>query len=128
MLRGALRRIERDYPATQYVFVSERNAPLTPNAFRKILARAGEKAKLGFPTHPHMLRHACGYYLANQGIDTRATQVYLGHSNIQHSSRYTELAPNRFEGFWGGLGVKEFYNSPLKYLKKPEGIIKFFTI
>ena len=105
-LRGvelrALRRLQRDYESSlQYVFVSERAAPLTPSAFRKILARAGEKAKLGFPTHPHMLRHACGYYLANQGIDTRAIQGYLGHANIMHSSRYTELAPNRFEGFWG---------------------------
>lgn len=104
-LRGvelrALRRIQRDYPSTQYVFVSERNAPLTTSAFRKILSRAAEKANLGFPTHPHSLRHSTGRYLANIGYDTRAIQAYMGHKNIQHTVRYTELAPNRFEGFWG---------------------------
>ena len=59
------------------------------------MARAGEHAKLAFPVHPHMLRHACGYKLANEGHDTRALQHYLGHKNIQHTVRYTELASAR---------------------------------
>jgi hypothetical protein len=46
-----------------------------------------------FPIHPHMLRHACGFKLANDGQDTRALQHYLGHKNIQHTVRYTELSP-----------------------------------
>ena len=105
-LRGvelrALRRLQRDYESSlQYVFVSERAAPLTPSAFRKILARAGEKAKFAFPVHPHSLRHGTGYFLSSKGYDTRAIQAYMGHKNIQHTVRYTELAPNRFEGFWG---------------------------
>jgi type 1 fimbriae regulatory protein FimB/type 1 fimbriae regulatory protein FimE len=50
--------------------------------------------------HPHMLRHACGFYLANKGVDTRALQQYLGHRNIQHTVRYTELTPQRFQDFW----------------------------
>jgi site-specific recombinase XerD len=50
--------------------------------------------------HPHMLRHACGFKLANDGRDTRSIQSYLGHKNIQHTVRYTELAPGRFTGFW----------------------------
>ena len=50
--------------------------------------------------HPHMLRHACGYALANKGHDTRALQAYLGHRNIQHTVRCTELSPKRFKGFW----------------------------
>jgi site-specific recombinase XerD len=50
--------------------------------------------------HPHMLRHACGYELANRGVDTRALQGYLGHRNIQHTVRYTKLAPGRFKDFW----------------------------
>jgi type 1 fimbriae regulatory protein FimB/type 1 fimbriae regulatory protein FimE len=50
--------------------------------------------------HPHMLRHACGFYLASRGHDTRAIQVYLGHKNIQHTVRYTELSPKRFQEFW----------------------------
>jgi site-specific recombinase XerD len=50
--------------------------------------------------HPHMLRHACGYALANRGHDTRALQAYLGHKNIQHTVRYTELSPTRFKNLW----------------------------
>jgi len=45
-------------------------------------------------------RHACGYALANKGHDTRALQAYLGHRNIQHTVRYTELSPTRFKDFW----------------------------
>ena len=48
-----------------------------------------------------MLRHACGYALADQGADTRLIQDYLGHRNIQHTVRYTELSADRFKGFWG---------------------------
>ena len=59
-----------------------------------------EAAKLGFKAHPHMLRHASGFALANKGHDTRALQAYLGHKNIQHTVRYTELAPTRFKDFW----------------------------
>jgi integrase len=50
--------------------------------------------------HPHMLRHGCGYALANAGHDTRALQAWLGHKNIQHTVRYTELSPHRFKDFW----------------------------
>ena len=55
---------------------------------------------MSFPIHPHMLRHACGFKLANVGHDTRALQHYLGHKNIQHTVRYTEMAPDRFKYFW----------------------------
>lgn len=82
------------------MFVTERKGPLTTSGVRKILARAGEKAGLEFPIHPHMLRHACGFKLANDGQDTRAIQHYLGHRQIQHTVRYTELAAGRFEEFW----------------------------
>ncbi len=67
---------------------------------RKIVSRAGDKAKLGMPIHPHMLRHSTGFKLANDGHDTRAIQLYLGHKNIQHTVRYTELAVGRFKDFW----------------------------
>jgi site-specific recombinase XerD len=60
----------------------------------------GKAAGLDFAVHPHMLRHACGYKLANDGVDTRSLQAYLGHSNIQNTTRYTALAPDRFKGFW----------------------------
>jgi type 1 fimbriae regulatory protein FimB/type 1 fimbriae regulatory protein FimE len=83
-----------------YVFTSERGGPMSPAGFRKQLVRWGEKAKLGFPIHPHMLRHACGYALANRGMDTRSLQAYLGHASITHTVRYTEMSPTRFKGIW----------------------------
>jgi site-specific recombinase XerD len=60
---------------------------------------AGVQAKLGFKAHPHMLRHACGYTLANKAPDTRAIQAYLGHKNIQHTVRYTEIAANAVQEY-----------------------------
>lgn len=96
----ALRELRRNYPSSSYLFVSELGGPLTPATFRKLLARAGERAKLPFPIHPHMLRHSTGYKLANDGHDTRSIQQYLGHRNITHTVRYTELSPERFKGFW----------------------------
>ena len=73
---------------------------MTTAGFRKLLSRIGEAARLPFPIHPHMLRHAVGYRLANDGQDTRAIQHYLGHRNIQHTVRYTELTTSRFKHFW----------------------------
>jgi len=96
----ALRRLQREYPDTPYVFVTERKGPLTTSTVRKLVARAGQKANITFPIHPHMLRHACGFKLANDGQDTRAVQHYLGHKNIQHTVRYTELSAARFNEFW----------------------------
>lgn len=97
----ALRRLQREQdPASPFVFTSERGAPFTTAGFARMVERAGMAAKLSFKTHPHMLRHACGYALANKGHDTRALQAYLGHKNIQHTVRYTELAPTRFKDFW----------------------------
>ena len=96
----ALRQIQRDYTDTSYVFVSERKAPLSTRSIRHIIARAGELAGIPFQVHPHQLRHACGYYLAAQGHDTRAIQDYLGHKNIHHTVRYTQMSPQRFENFW----------------------------
>jgi site-specific recombinase XerD len=89
----------REY-LTEAVFTSERSAPFSPAGFARMIERTGIEAKLGFKAHPHMLRHACGYKLANDGHDTRALQAYLGHKNIQHTVRYTELAPTRFKDFW----------------------------
>ena len=103
-LRGpelrALRRLRREYPVSPYVFNTERRGPLAASTVRRLIARAGREAGLPFPTHPHMLRHACGYKLANDGHDTRAIQHYLGHRNIIHTCRYTELAADRFNRFW----------------------------
>src|SRR6266550_3165552 len=96
----ALRKLRRDYPRDTHVFVSERGGPISPIGFHRLVQRLGEVAKMPFPIHPHMLRHACGFKLANDGHDTRALQHYLGHKNIQHTVRYTELSPARFRDFW----------------------------
>ena len=97
----ALRHLAREQdPVSPFVFVSERGSPFTTAGFARLVERAGEAAGLGFKAHPHMLRHACGFALANKGHDTRALQSYLGHRNIQHTVRYTELAPTRFKNFW----------------------------
>src|SRR5262245_30971577 len=82
------------------VFVSERGGPISPIGFHRLIQRVGEAAEMPFPIHPHMLHHACGFKLANDGHDTRALQHYLGHKNIQHTVRYTEMAPDRFKDFW----------------------------
>jgi len=97
----ALRRLQREQdPKSPFVFTSERGTPFTTAGFARMIERAGKEAGFAFKAHPHMLRHACGYALANKGHDTRALQAYLGHRNIQHTVRYTELAPGRFKNFW----------------------------
>jgi integrase len=97
----ALRRLQREQdPKSPFVFTSERSTPFTTAGLARMIERAGIEAELGFKAHPHMLRHACGYALANKGHDTRALQAYLGHKNIQHTVRYTALSPTRFKEFW----------------------------
>jgi site-specific recombinase XerD len=97
----ALRRLQREQiPSSPYAFTTKRKTPITAAAFRKQLSRIATEAEFPFPVHPHMLRHACGFKLANDGKDTRALQEWLGHQNIQHTVRYTELTPTRFKSFW----------------------------
>jgi integrase len=103
-LRGpelrVLRQLRRLWPEGQFVLQTEANTPWTAAGFRKMLARTGEAAGFPWRVHPHQLRHATGYKLANDGIDTRTIQAYLGHANITHTVRYTELAADRFAGLW----------------------------
>ena len=96
----ALRKLLREAPKSPHVFMSERRAPLSAAGYQRMVARAGGAAKFTFPVHSHMLRHACGFKLANDGHDTRAIQAYLGHRSIMSTVRYTALTPNRFKNFW----------------------------
>lgn len=82
-----------------WLFVSERKQPLTRQAVNYIVARSGKQAKLGH-VHPHMLRHSCGFALANKGYDLRLIQDYLGHRDPRHTAHYTRTAAGRFEGLW----------------------------
>ena len=95
----ALRRLRRE-SKSPFVFVSERGVPFSVRGFQALVERAGEAAGFDMKIHPHMLRHACGFKLANDGVDTRTIQAYLGHKSIQHTVRYTELAPTRFKSLF----------------------------
>ncbi len=99
-LRAWLReREERSDARSTYLFLSERG-PFTRYAINYLVKVIGERARLRFHVHPHMLRHSTGYFLANKGYDTRLIQDYLGHKNIAHTVKYTRTAAVRFEGLW----------------------------
>ena len=100
----ALRQLQREQDIkSPFVFTSERGTPFTKRGFQAMVERAGEAAGLDVKIHPHMPRHACGFKLANDGVDTRTIQAYLGHKSIQQTVRYTELAPTRFKKLIPGL-------------------------
>jgi type 1 fimbriae regulatory protein FimB/type 1 fimbriae regulatory protein FimE len=96
----ALRKLQREAPRSSFVFLNERGTPFSADGFNWLVKRAGQKARLPFQAHAHMLRHSAGYKLASDGHDTRAIQDYLGHRNISNTVRYTELSPTRFKDFW----------------------------
>jgi len=85
--------------ALPWLFISEREQPLTRQSVNYLIAMAAERAELA-PVHPHMLRHSCGFYLANRGYDHRLIQDYLGHRDPKHTVHYTRIAGSRFEGLW----------------------------
>lgn len=103
-LRGAevraLRELRRQFPDSGFVFATERGGPFTPDAVNRLIKRIGARAGVPFPVHVHMLRHGCGYALANAGHDTRRIQDWLGHRSIQHTVRYSELSTAPFKDFW----------------------------
>lgn len=96
----SLRKLQREQAqASPFLFTDGKGSPLANTAIASMIKRLGV-GLFSFPIHAHMLRHACGYFLANKGIDTRTIQDYLGHRNIQNTERYTQLAPNKFKGLW----------------------------
>ena len=87
-------------PETNAFFISEPRRPLSRKTTWLMIRDDGRRAGLPVEAHPHMLRHACGFALADQGADTRLIQDYLGHRNIQHTVKYTATNPARFERLW----------------------------
>ena len=85
--------------ALPWLFISERRQPLTRQSVNYLIAEAAVRAGLP-PVHPHMLRHSCGFALANRGYDLRLIQDYLGHRDPKHTVHYTRVAAGRFEGLW----------------------------
>jgi integrase len=95
-----LRAWRREQPKdTPYVFTSLRGGQMTRFTIHRAIANAGLAAGIEFPVHAHMLRHAAGYFWANEGKNARDIQLWLGHKSIQNVVRYCELAPNRLESF-----------------------------
>ena len=92
-----LRALQRTQePGCRFIFMSERRAPMTAAGFRKMLSTVGKVS--GLPhIHPHMLRHSCGFYMADRREDVRVMQDWLGHANVQNTVRYTALAPGRLD-------------------------------
>ena len=102
-LRGreirALRQLRRENPGSRYVFLTERGGPMTPSGFFKNLRRAAQSIGLT-DVHPHLLRHATGFKLVNDGVDILSLAAYLGHKQIQNTARYTKMNATRFDNFW----------------------------
>ena len=97
----AIRRYLRSRPTSlPWLFITERQTPLTRHSAYYLIREAGERAGFNFVVHPHMLRHSCGFFLANKGYDCRLIQDYLGHRDPKHTARYTRTAADRFEGLW----------------------------
>ncbi len=94
-----LRKLKRESKSA-FVFATERGGPFTTDSFNWMVKRTGQRAGLPFQCHAHMLRHSAGYKLAGDGHDTRSIQDYLGHRDIRHTVRYTELSPKPFRDFW----------------------------
>lgn len=94
-VRASLRGADSDW-----LFLSRQGNPLTRQRVYQIISQLGKAAGISVESHPHMLRHACGFALADRGIDTRLIQDYLGHKNIRHTVRYTASNAERFEGVW----------------------------
>lgn len=95
-----LRKLKRKNPTSRYIFLSERKSPLTSQAIYRMLRNIEPLLGWDFPIHPHMLRHSCGYHLANDGRDLRAIQMYMGHKSINNTVIYTKLSGKQFNNFW----------------------------
>ena len=96
-----LRALRREHPHADFVFLSERKAPLSIDGAQKLIERLGVAAEMPFPIHPHMLRHAAGYALAGRGVDTRTLQAFMGHRSIANTVVYTSVADKRIRNIWG---------------------------
>ena len=101
--------IRDEYPqsTSEWLFLSRKGNPLSRQQFYQIISASGDQAGLPLEIHPHMLRHSCGFALANMGIDTRLIQDYLGHRNIRHTVWYTASNAGRFYGIWDNSREKQ---------------------
>jgi type 1 fimbriae regulatory protein FimB len=99
-LRAIRRYLATRKDALPWLFLSERGQPLTRQSVNYLITAAATRAGVA-PVHPHMLRHSCGFALADRGHDLRLIQDYLGHRDPKHTVHYTRITGSRFEGIWG---------------------------
>jgi integrase len=95
-----LKQLRRKNPNSSWVFLSERGSPMSRRNAHAIVAKAGRDARLGFPVHPHNLRHALGYYMSEKGVPTRSLAGYMGHVNLNNTAIYAALSSNHFKDWW----------------------------
>lgn len=109
--------IRKTYPHadSEWLFLSRKGNPLSRQQFYQIISSSGGTAGLTIEIHPHMLRHSCGFALANMGIDTRLIQDYLGHRNIRHTVWYTASNAGRFLRHLGQYKWEKQRNSILQW-------------
>jgi len=91
-------RLREKLGTSDYLFLNERKEPFTRKAINYMLTRISDKT--GIRVTPHMLRHSCGYYLADNGTDLRTIQDYLGHRDPKHTVIYTQIVASRFNNLW----------------------------
>jgi type 1 fimbriae regulatory protein FimB/type 1 fimbriae regulatory protein FimE len=96
-----LRALRRQHPHSEFIFLSERKAPMAIDGAQKLIERLGVTAGMPFPIHAHMLRHSAGYALAGRGVDTRTIQTLMGHASINSTVVYTAVADKRIRNIWG---------------------------
>jgi type 1 fimbriae regulatory protein FimE len=95
-----LKRLKKEQEPSRYIFLSERGSPITTSSFLKLVRRLGEVAGFDFPLHGHMLRHSAGHVLISKGVSIRALGLFMGHRQIQNTTKYAQLSPNPFKNFW----------------------------
>jgi type 1 fimbriae regulatory protein FimB/type 1 fimbriae regulatory protein FimE len=95
-----LKQLRRKNPNSSWVFLSERGSPMTRRNVHAIVSKAGRDAKIGFPVHPHNLRHALGFYMSEKGVPTRSLAGYMGHRNLNNTAIYAALSSNHFQDWW----------------------------
>ena len=93
-----LKRLTPEAARTGPVFLTERGKPMGPRGFFDIVQRAAKKAGFKKPLHPHMFRHACGFYMTEKGVHMRKIQDWLGHRDIRMTAIYTDLSPSQLRG------------------------------
>ena len=98
-----LKRLQREQePKRPHIFTSERGEAFTRFAINKMIATAGQNAKITWPVHPHCLRHTTGTMQANGGMDAWRLSKLMGHASIANTTKYVRMSPEPLKDAWRG--------------------------